>query len=298
VQNTTGYLEEDTTLESIRDELEDARSNYKFILFEAYESNQLIGLLLLFTNTQKFGLIWEWHPFVLPNKNEEDISKELIKKSIEFSKDNGIIRIEACFGIEKDQDKQRYLKYFRLYKKLGFHHVIEEAEMELNLNEKVLKKVKFTRNFEIKSVKNVEKNELFQCSFEIMNKSRDNMFLDLTEEQKWEVIKNYFEPSKPIIQEASIILTESNKIIGLAIAKYSTFEKGSATIGPFGILPNFRKKGLGETLLLFCLKKLLENNFRIINLDVAIENKPAYNLYSKVGFRKKFSTNILAINCN
>jgi hypothetical protein len=58
VQNTTGYLEEDTTLESIRDELEIARSNYKFILFEAYENNQLIGLLLLFTNTPKFGLIW------------------------------------------------------------------------------------------------------------------------------------------------------------------------------------------------------------------------------------------------
>lgn len=297
VQNTTGYLEEDTTLESIREELEDARSNYKFILFEAYENNQLIGLLLLFTNTPKFGLIWDWHPFVLPNRNEEENSKQLIKKCIEYSKGIGIIRIEACFGIGKVKDKERYLKYFKLYEKLGFYHVIEEVEMELNLNDENLKIAKLPENFETKSIKDVEMNELFNCSFEIMNKSKDNMFLDLTEEQKWEVIKNYFEPSKPIIQEASIILIKDKKIIGFSITKLSTFNTGRATIGPFGILPDFRNKGLGEAILLFCLKKLLENNFKIVNLDVAIENEPAYKLYLKVGFKKIFSTNILALNC-
>jgi len=297
VQNSTHYLEEDATLESIREELEDARNNYKFILFEAYENNQLIGLLLLLTNTPKFGLIWDWHPFVLPNANEEVISKELLKECIEFSKGNGIIRIEACFVIQKEKDKRRYLKHFKLYKEVGFYHVIEEAEMELNLNDNNLKSVKLPKNFEIKSIKDVEISELFNCSFEIMNNSKDNMFLDLTEEQKWEVIKNYFAPSKPIIHEASIILTEGNKIIGFSITKKSTFKTGEATIGPFGILPNFRNKGLGEALLLLSLKKLLENNFQTVNLDVAVENEPAYKLYLKVGFKKIFSTNILALNC-
>lgn len=297
VQTVTGYLEEDTTLQSIREELEEARNNYKFILFKGYENNQLIGLLLLFTNTPKFGLIWDWNPFVLPNEYESKNAKELIKECIKFAKNSDIIRIEVCFGIQKDKDKQRYLKYLKLYRVLDFNHVIEEAEMEINLIEEKFKSVKLPENFKTKSLKDVETNELYNSSFEIMNSSRDKMFLDLTEEQKWEVIKNYFEPSKPIIQEASIILTESNRIIGFSIAKLSTFETGKASVGPFGILPNFRKKGLGEALLLLCLKKLLENNFKIVNLDVAVENEPAYKLYLKLGFKKIFSTNILALNC-
>ena len=297
VQNTTGYLEEDTTLESIREELEEARDNYKFILFEGYENNQLIGILLLFTNTPKFGLIWDWHPFVLPNTDKSKNAIELIKECIEFAEKNDIIRIEVCFTIQNNEDKQRYREHLKLYKVLGFYHVIEEAEMEINLNDIKPKRIKFPENFKTKSIKEVEINDLFNCSFEIMNQSRDNMFLDLTEEQKWEVIKNYFDPSKPIIQDASIILTEGNRIIGFSIARHSTFETGKATIGPFGILPNFRNKGLGEALLLLSLKQLLENNFEIANLDVAVENEPAYKLYLKVGFKKIFSSNILALNC-
>ena len=109
VQNTTGYLEEDTTLESIREELEEARDNYKFILFEGYENNQLIGILLLFTNTPKFGLIWDWHPFVLPNTDKSKNAIELIKECIEFAEKNDIIRIEVCFTIQNNEDKQKFI---------------------------------------------------------------------------------------------------------------------------------------------------------------------------------------------
>ncbi|MFX0057918.1 MAG: GNAT family N-acetyltransferase [Candidatus Hodarchaeota archaeon] len=297
VQKMTGYLEDDTTLDSVKEELEEARDNYKIILFSAYENTKLIGILLLLTNTPKFGLIWDWHPFVLPNINGDKIAKDMIKKCIDFAKENGINRIEVCFTIQKYKDKERYLNYFELYKTLEFYHVMEEAEMNLNLSEEKIEKAKIPDNFMIESIKDVQLKKLYACAYEIMNSSKDRMFLDLTEEQKWDVIKNYFNPSKPIIHEASFILTESNKIIGYAIAKFSTFEKNEVTISSFGIIPNFRKRGLGEALLLYSLKRLSDNNFNIINLDVAVENEPAYKLYLKVGFKIKFSTKILAYNC-
>jgi ribosomal protein S18 acetylase RimI-like enzyme len=255
VQKNSGYLEKDTTLESTRKELEEVRDAYKFILYEAYESNQLIGLLLLFTNTPKFGLIWDWHPVVSPNTDKDKVATELIKECIIFAKDNDINRIEVCFGIQKDNDIQRYREYLELYKALNFCHVIEEAEMELNLNGRNYKTIKFPGNFETKSIKDIEKSELYDSAFEIMNKSKDNMFLDLNEEQKWEVVKNYFKPSKQIIQDASFILTKGNKVIGYSIAKSSRFGMKKAIIASFGIIPNFRNQGLGDALIVRSLKE-------------------------------------------
>jgi ribosomal-protein-alanine N-acetyltransferase len=297
VQKKTGYLENDITFESIREELEEARDNYKLILFSAYENKKLIGILLLLTNTPKFGLIWDWHPLILPNLNRNKIAKDMIKKCIEFARNNQINRIEVCFAIQKSKDKERYLSYFKLYEALEFYHVMEEAEMNLNLREAKIKKAKIPDNFTIKSIKDVQLKQLYTSAYEIMNSSKDRMFLDLTEEQKWDVIKNYFNPSKPIINEASFIFTRINNIVGYIITKVSTFEKNEVTINSFGIIPSLRKKGLGEALLLFSLKSLSDNNFKIVNLDVSMENEPAYKLYLKVGFKKKFSTIILAYNC-
>jgi ribosomal protein S18 acetylase RimI-like enzyme len=70
-----------------------------------------------------------------------------------------------------------------------------------------------------------------------------------------------------------------------------------AIIASFGIIPNFRNQGLGDALIVRSLKELINKNFEMVNLDVALENEPAYKLYSKVGFKKISSTNILAFNC-
>jgi len=297
VQKNSGYLGKDTTLKSIRKELKDLRKNYKFILFEGYENSQLIGLLLLFTNTPKFGLIWDWHPFVLPDVNKNKNAVALIKECIAFAEENDISRIEVCFGIQSEVSRKRYHEYFNLYNSLDFYHVIEEAEMELNLKEKKNKKITFPENLETKPITNIKFSDLIGSSFEIMNKSEDNMFLDLNEKEKLEVIKNYFEPSEQIIQDASFILTKGNKIIGYSIAKSSRFGMKKAIIASFGIKPNFRNQGLGEALIVRSLKELINKNFEMVNLDVALENEPAYKLYSKVGFKKISSTNILAFNC-
>ncbi|MEJ2251082.1 MAG: hypothetical protein P8Y97_15695, partial [Candidatus Lokiarchaeota archaeon] len=181
VQKTSGYLDKDTSVISLKKELEELRNKYKFVLFEAYESNRLIGLLLLFTNTPKFGIIWDWHPVVLPNGNKDDIAIKLIKECIAFAKQNDITRIEVCFTLQKDKEIQRYREHFKLFKSLDFYHVIEEAEMELNLNGRSFKRITIPQNFETKSIKEFEINELYNTAYESMNNSKDNMFLDLTE---------------------------------------------------------------------------------------------------------------------
>ena len=296
-RKNSGDLEKNQTLESIRKDLEKIRDLLKFILISAYKEGQLIGYLLISVNSPNIGLIWDWQPVTLSDSNNDGISEKILKKTIDFSKHREINKIEVCFPIITDLDKLRYPKYVKWYESIGFYHVHREVEMKLTLEDRKVGVRSFPKEIEIKTIKDFSINDLANRAYEIFNNSKDPMFLDLDEEQKHSTAKDYFNPSKPLIEDASIVLTTNDQVIGFSVARHSTFEGSDATIGPFGITPNFRNKGLGEVLLIFCLNRLAENGFKCVGLDVSTENKPAYKLYKKVGFKKIFETFILAFNC-
>lgn len=62
----------------------------------------------------------------------------------------------------------------------------------------------------------------------------------------------------------------------------------------FGILKNFRKKGLSKLLLKYLLNIAIEDQFKVINIKVNEDNKIALNLYKSMDF-KKFSDECLYI---
>jgi len=59
---------------------------------------------------------------------------------------------------------------------------------------------------------------------------------------------------------------------------------GTAGIYGFGILPQYRKKGYGRSILLKAVKKLKEENVSQIMLQVEAGNEAALNLYKSCGF--------------
>lgn len=296
-RKNSGDLEKNQTLESIRKDLEKIRDLLKFILISAYEEGHLIGSLLIRVISPNIGLIWDWQPVTLHVSNNDGISEKILRKTIDFSKHRRINKIEVCFPIITDLDKLKYPKYVKWYESIGFYHVHREVEMKLTLEDRKVGVSLFPKEIEIKSMKDFSISVLANSAYEIFNNSKDPMFLDLDEEQKRNTAKDFFNPSKPFIEDASIVLTMDDQIIGFSVARHSTFEGSDVTIGPFGITPNFRNKGLGEELLICCLNRLAENGFRCVGLDVSAENKPAYKLYKKVGFKKIFETSILAFNC-
>jgi ribosomal protein S18 acetylase RimI-like enzyme len=279
-------------VDSIKEDLENIRNLYKFVLFLAYEKVNLMGFLLLSINFPKIGVIWDWQPIILPSKDENEIADTLIRKCIEFSTTKDMKRLEVCFSIEDEQDYIRYKKHLRWYKDIGFYEVMEEASMKLLLDEIKLENTSFPETIEIKTLQDVDLNKLYETAEEIFDNSKDIMYLDLADEEKRVVIHEWFNLSnKSLLKEASIILTENEKIVGFSIAKLTM---GEPQIGPFGISPSYRNKGLGKALLASCLNKLIEKDHKVVMLDVAVENDQAYKLYLGLGFKKILSTFILA----
>ena len=72
------------------------------------------------------------------------------------------------------------------------------------------------------------------------------------------------------------------KIVGLVGTWYRTNEAHITTIG---VLAKYRKKGIGELLLIGCIEQALANKSRVVTLEARVSNKEAQGLYKKYGFQ-------------
>ena len=59
---------------------------------------------------------------------------------------------------------------------------------------------------------------------------------------------------------------------------------GEAHIMSVGVRRNFRRRGIGELLMLNCLSKCVRNAYTVMSLEVRSSNKAAQELYLKHGF--------------
>ena len=273
----------------------ETRDAYKFLLYYAYINDRLMGLLLLSINIPKFGFIWDWYPYVEPGPKEDLVAIELLKNCIENT-GRDIDRFEVAFTIETEQDKAQYIRYSKWFESLNFHRIAEEAVMELTLENKEFEPHAFPKNIDLKSIKDAALNDLVDCAYEAFNSSQDIIFLDLGEAQKQAMVNKIFDTSKkPIFEAASLILMESGVVIGFVVV---TPDGNEAEIRSFGIRPKYRNKGLGKNLMLLSLSILIKNGFKVVLLDVTIENKPAFEVYSKLGFKISSTSNLYGLTCD
>ena len=64
-------------------------------------------------------------------------------------------------------------------------------------------------------------------------------------------------------------------------------EKGLAHLHILGVIPEFRRRGLGYCLMLEAMGRLRENGFRRVELDMDSLNSRALPLYEQLGFREQ-----------
>lgn len=120
----------------------------------------------------------------------------------------------------------------------------------------------------------------------------ENLYLSHDKKYTYKQEKEWFENTlknmKKGIHIHHIVLC-NRRIIGSATASQGTGrERNNVGLG-VAISKEFRRVGLGEKLLKFIIKKAKKKwKPKNIFLSVASENKPAYNLYKKIGF-KEFS---------
>ena len=64
-------------------------------------------------------------------------------------------------------------------------------------------------------------------------------------------------------------------------------EKGLAHLHILGVPPQFRRRGIGTCLMLDALRRLRENGFKRVELDMDSQNHKALPLYRQLGFREQ-----------
>lgn len=82
------------------------------------------------------------------------------------------------------------------------------------------------------------------------------------------------------ISKKFVLLTD-DKVVGFL--EYEVLFD-DAEIFMIAIHPDFQGKGLGKTLMDFCLKNLQKEGVKSVYLDVAVNNIRALNFYKKYGF--------------
>ncbi|RUR20718.1 GNAT family N-acetyltransferase [Legionella sp. km535] len=78
-----------------------------------------------------------------------------------------------------------------------------------------------------------------------------------------------------------IIAIKNNKPIGKAHIRW---QENGATLSDIAILPAYQGKGLGTSLITYCINQALIEGKPLLNLDVETHNLKALNLYSRLGF--------------
>ena len=78
----------------------------------------------------------------------------------------------------------------------------------------------------------------------------------------------------------------NNELIGICLVDINNNNYPGVVIAILCIKKEFQGKGLGKSLLNYCINNCVKSNYYTFFLHVAINNKKAHNLYKKLGFNE------------
>jgi ribosomal protein S18 acetylase RimI-like enzyme len=240
--------------------------------------------------------LWRWHPVVLPGKDETHIATALIEASINQMKVAGVQSLEVCFDFNDNRLKLESEAYFQKYKNwyeiCGAVKLDEYVYMTLNNpGFNTSPNSSLQNGLEIKSLKNHNKNQVYDCFYQAFLNGEDRSFLGRTQAQRREMFEEYFGDSEKLNEEASLILLQDDQVIGFSIFQTRPYINDEH-MALLCIHPDHQGKSLGKQLLSHSLSKVVPQKNRPVSLGVDVDNVAAFKLYQKLGFetQSKFIT--------
>ncbi len=283
--------QEGLTIERMENWLNGLEFEFAPVAIQAHLAGKLVGWLLLFIHDSKRAEINPWalngHPLVSPRNNLEQVSSNLIKQTIGYAKSQGLTRIELSFR-RAGEPAQTCEKYKMLYESLGMRLMTETAIMRCVLSEFNFENAQIPSYYEVEPLMETDENELYQCYYQTFSTGQDRFFFDQTDAERRAFFTQTFNRSEPLNEETSLILTKDQQIIGFSLVR-PTHGEGNCHLWMFGVHPNYRRRGLGKSLMRLIMKKSAQRGFRTMSLACELNNVPAYELYRGQGFKKQFS---------
>ncbi|MHA1959674.1 MAG: GNAT family N-acetyltransferase [Candidatus Thorarchaeota archaeon] len=277
------------TLEGMIAELKLGREDDadKLAILARDTSGRLKGWLSIYTGFSGIHFIGAWQPIIHEGRDQESIATALIKRAIRNTEEAGIRRLEALFDNLTEDLREFCGGMGRWYENNGMHLTTEELRMVADLKSLHVDEVSLPAGISAVSVAETTNTELERPFFETFLDGKDRLFLDLAHENQHVAFNWWFERERPFNEEASLVLKKGDDVAGFCIVRPG---HESASIGPFGIHPDHQRKGLGKALLAKCLGIMIRQGLRTVELEMDMDNTPAFNLYSRFGFESIHST--------
>ena len=274
---------EERTMKRVEGYLQEIWDYGKAVILTARAGGRLVGWLCLWEVSTDMMYIDSWDPVVHPDFEEDEVASALIKKSIEYTRTQGRKRLEIFLMGMTDDMQPRYKKYQTWYESQGMLQGGKWAYMVADLTTIKSGDELLPQGFTLRPLVAVSNDEIYGCYYETFMASGDRRFLDQTDEQRRGNFEVFFDRSKRIEEDASLLLYYGEHIAGFIII---TFIEEGGFINGIGIHPNYRRRGLGKTLMLSSMKRAAKNGMKTLILEVDIDNYGAINLYRRVGFKK------------
>ncbi|MHA2187356.1 MAG: GNAT family N-acetyltransferase [Candidatus Thorarchaeota archaeon] len=251
----------------------------------ARSENQLLGWLCLYPSTSTMIYIEQWHPIIKQSEEEDNIATKLIAEAIEYTKRSGRKRLEVFHMGLTEERRPWYERYGKWYVSAGMSKGGEWAYMVCDLKNIQLDEVEIPKGFDAAPIYSRSNDEIYECYEKSFKASMDGRFLDQTDEDRRSNFdEDFFDRSKPIVEDASLLLLKNDSIVGFL--KLHPMRDGGFVTG-YGIDPDYRRRGLGKALMKMSLRGAAKQGLSEYILEVDVENKQAIELYEAVGFEKK-----------
>lgn len=284
LQNSPFYRE-DRTLEDVIGWLKWNHENFTpSTVFLAYFNGKLVGWLTVSLDIKpKISEMWRWVPYISSGvrKHEDKIARGLIKNCIEYVKERGQSRLEACFDRINEKTTPLYEKYSTWFEAEEMNKVDENAYMRRKLysGEFTGLDIVLPPDYSYSPLNDADYEALYNCYNLVFNESQVRIYHDMTEKERRSDFEHYF-GSQQRNEKASIIVMKDSEIIGFSLVHSRPRE---AHIADIGIIPAHRGVGLGKTMLKHVLMKAAQD-FDSVTLAVDVENTSAFELYINLGF--------------
>jgi ribosomal protein S18 acetylase RimI-like enzyme len=243
-----------------------------------------VGWMYYYTAFPLMSFVSGFYPVVRQNKRSRETAMALIEAAKKNTLDEGRTRLEIQVELPTDAHRSLSMGLIDWYRKCGFQFAAEEAHMASDLNALNLPELMSPNGCTLGGVEHVPIEDLMGLGFCIFERSSETLYLSMSPAERQVTIEHFYDKDESYMKDASLVLEKDGKYIGVVMAR---LRDEGVDIGSFGILPDYRGRGLAKYLLGSALRKLKQSGIAKASLDVSITNPQAMRLYKRFGFEEE-----------
>lgn len=283
-KQSTGEWDADTTLERVEMHVRRNFEDTDDLVLIAEENSEIKGLIVIHFEQPSIIELNPWflngHPVVANVESSDTLATDLVRRVLDFSKENGLSSASVSFYKDHQFSSKR-----AFYENNGLHLQQELVHFRKDLAKLSLSQGELPSDVKIIPLEQVAMDDLYTCWYDAFSSSLDRDFKTRKNDEQRPYFDERFERDDSY-SSASFALRSNQRPIGFALVR-NTHGPNNAHLWELGVHPDFQRRGLARFLISSVIHELVEQEqIETMSINCDIANTPAFNLYTSFGFKE------------